>query len=268
MREAVRILFTIPNFITAGSGRAMLNIIKRLDKDKFAPAVCVMRKGGSVDKEVEAMGIPFIEAAFTVPARPYLSLPFRAWKAARMFRPYRFELWHSFHYADDYTEPLIARLSGARAWVYTKKNMNWDRRSWHLRTLFATRVVAQNTDMLRKFFGSRLTYPKVRLVPRGIDTFRFCMETTPTRRHLLGIPFDQFVVGCIAHLVPLKGHPTLLRAIARVPNAQLLIAGRSMDQEYAGLLSRMVDELGITGRTRRSRAPNTAAGGRLWGRPA
>ena len=39
----IRILFTIPNFITAGSGRAMLNIIERLDRRRFAAAVCVMK---------------------------------------------------------------------------------------------------------------------------------------------------------------------------------------------------------------------------------
>lgn len=108
MSEPVRILFTIPNFITAGSGQVMLNIIRRLDREKFAPAVCVSRNGGRLAKEVEKLGIPLIEAAFTVTARPYLSLPFRAWKAARVFRPYGFELWHSFHYTDDYTEPIAS----------------------------------------------------------------------------------------------------------------------------------------------------------------
>jgi putative ABC transport system permease protein len=37
MNEPLAILFTIPNFITAGSGRAMLDIIERLDRQKFAP---------------------------------------------------------------------------------------------------------------------------------------------------------------------------------------------------------------------------------------
>jgi hypothetical protein len=41
------ILFTIPNFITAGSGRVMFNILTRLDKQKFTPYVCVCRKGGN-----------------------------------------------------------------------------------------------------------------------------------------------------------------------------------------------------------------------------
>ena len=34
----IRILFTIPNFLTAGSGAALLNIVERLDRSRFAPA--------------------------------------------------------------------------------------------------------------------------------------------------------------------------------------------------------------------------------------
>ena len=131
MSEPVPILFTIPNFITAGSGRAMLNIIQRLDKNRVAPSVCVLRKSGDLDREVEGMGIPLLEAPFVIPARPYASLLWRARQAAGPFRAGRYRLWHSFHYADDYTEAIIARMAGARAWIYTKKNMNWGRRAWY-----------------------------------------------------------------------------------------------------------------------------------------
>ena len=243
MREAVRILFTIPNFITAGSGRAMLNIIERLDKNRFEPAVCVMRKGGSLDREVEALGIPFIEAPFTVTARPYATLPLRAWKASRAFRPYGFDLWHSFHYADDYTEPIIARLSGARAWVYTKKNMNWGHRSWHLRTLLATRIAAQNTDMLREFFASRLTHRKTRLVQRGVNTNRFCAAAVPASKAM-----QQVVASCVAQLLPVKGHPTLLNAISRISEVELLIAGEPLDKNYASSLKDLTVKLQLKDR--------------------
>jgi glycosyltransferase involved in cell wall biosynthesis len=247
MSEALRILFTIPNFITAGSGRAMLNIIERLDRERFAPAVCVMRKGGDLDREVERLGIPFIEAPFTVPARPYQSLPLRAWRAARAFRPHRFDIWHSFHYADDYTEPIIARLSGAKAWVYTKKNMNWRQRSWHLRTLFATRVAAQNTDMLRDFFSHPRSAKKTNLIPRGVDIERFRPGAAPrlALRESLDLKPETVVVGCVAQLVPVKGHPTLLHALARVPDVRLLIAGEPLDQEYASSLTDLTRQLGI-----------------------
>jgi glycosyltransferase involved in cell wall biosynthesis len=246
----IDILFTIPNFITAGSGRAMMNIVERLDPGRFAPAVCVMKRGGPLDREVERLGIPFIEAPFTVPARPYHSLPVRAWRAARPFRAGRFHLWHSFHYLDDYTEPIIARMAGTRAWVYTKKSMNWRRRAWTLRTMMAGQVAAQNSEMMRDFFGGRWFARKARLIPPGVDTGLY-HPGVPPRLGLRGrcvVRADSVVVGCVAHLVPVKGVGTLIRAAARVPSAHLLIAGRPTDREYADSLVRLTADLGIAER--------------------
>jgi glycosyltransferase involved in cell wall biosynthesis len=241
----IPILFTIPNFITAGSGRAMLNIVQRLDSKKYAPAVCVLQKGGSLDLEVGRTGIPLIEAPFTVSAKPYSGLIHRARNAAQVFRGYGFQLWHSFHYSDDYTEPVIAHFSGARAWVYTKKNMNWGRRSWYIRTLLANRVAVQNSDMMRDFFSGPFFRGKARPVARGVDTELFHPDVLPKLRlrEKYGLSKEQIVVGCVAHLLPVKGHPTLLEAVSRVPNVRLLIAGKHLDEEYSKVLERQVEDL-------------------------
>ncbi|MGO8763464.1 MAG: glycosyltransferase [Desulfobaccales bacterium] len=250
MIEPVPILFTIPNFITAGSGRALLDILERLDRRRFAPSVCVLKKGGNLAKEVESLGIPLLEAPFAIPIRPYASLLRRAWQAARLFKAGRYRLWHSFHYSDDYTEPIIARMAGARAWIYWKKNMGWGSRAWYIRTLLATRIIALNTDMMRGFFAPRIFARKARLVPLGVDSSLF-HPGIPARlniRRRSHIPSEAIVVGCVAHLVPIKGYPTLLQALARVPDLHLLIAGQPLDQEYAASLENLVQSLGIQDR--------------------
>lgn len=242
----VPVLFTIPNFITAGSGRAMMNIIERLDRDRFAPAVCVLRKGGSLDAEAERVATRFLEAPFTLEARPLASLAYRAWKAAQPFRRYRFALWHSFHYLDDYTEPLIARMAGARAWIYTKKNMGW-RRSWYVRSLLARRVAAQNTDIMTRFLDRPALRGRGRLIPPSVDASQYSPEV-PSRlqmRRKLAIGEDQVVVACVAQLVPVKGHPTLIRAAARHPGLHLWLAGSPLDQEYTRSLEALIRELNL-----------------------
>ncbi len=250
MSAPIHILYTIPNFETAGSGRALLNIVARLDRDRFAPAICVQRRGGHLEAEIEKLGIPYLEAPSTVSARPLATLPLRARKASLPFRGRGFALWHSFHYLDDYTEPLVARFAGARAWVYTKKNMSWNRRSWHLRTLFSTRVAAENTDMLRDFFATPLFRRRSVLVPRGVDTDRFRPDT-PKRlglREKLGVPSGAAVIGCVAQLVPVKGHPTLLEALSGVPGARLWLAGKELDLEYGAQLRHQVRQAGLEDR--------------------
>ena len=248
----IRILFTIPNFITAGSGGAMLNIVRRLDRRLFAPAVCVLKKGGALDAAVEEMGIPFLEAPMLVEPRPLWSLRRRVRQAAAVFRPHSFQLWHSFHYTDDYTEPLVARAAGARAWVFTKKNMGWNRRSWLLRSILASRIAAQNTDMLRSFFGGWFFREKAALVPRGVDTERFRpgLRKGFALRERLGFPPEAIVAGCVAHLVPVKGHPTLLEAVAQVPGLCLVIAGRALDERYSKGLVESVEQSGMGERVR------------------
>jgi glycosyltransferase involved in cell wall biosynthesis len=248
----VRILFTIPNFITAGSGGAMLNIVKRLDRREFAPAVCVLKKGGALDAAVDEMGIPFLEAPMLVAPRPLWSLGGRVLRAAALFRPYDFQLWHSFHYADDYTESLIARAAGARAWVFTKKNMSWNRRSWLLRSILASRIAAQNTNMLKEFFLGPLFRGKTSLLPRGVDTERFRpgVRHGPAFRAGFGFPPGAVVACCVAQLVPRKGHLTLLEAVARVPGLCLVIAGASLDERYAKNLIETIAQAGLGERVR------------------
>ncbi len=247
MSAPVKILFTIPNFITAGSGRAMLNVVERLDRTKFEPSIAVLKRGGKLEAEIERRGISLLELQFTLNARPYHTLRGRVSAAAAPFKEHGFALWHSFHYADDYTEPLIARAAGARGWIYTKKNMNWHARAWHLRSLLARRIAAQNTDMMREFFAGIAYRAKTRLVPRGVDVAAFS-PSVPARlklREQLGIPASATVVTSVAQLLPVKGHPVLILAAASVKNTHLLLAGGDEKSEYADSLRGQVKRHGV-----------------------
>lgn len=228
----------------------MLNIVERLDRQIFSPAVCVSQRGGKLAQEVEGLGIPFIEADFTVSPKPYATLLSRIWTAAKVFRPYHFKLWHSFHYSDDYTEALIARFSGAKAWIYTKKNMGWGGRAWKMRSLFASAIAVQNSDMLTNFFSHSLYKRKTMLLPPGVDTKNFHPNLKPVLnlRSGLGINKDEIVIACVAELVPVKGHPYLLKAMAMLPNAHLILAGRPSDVIYTQQLHQLVGDLGISNR--------------------
>lgn len=228
----------------------MVNIIQGLDQDRFTAAVCVSKLGGKLDDVVRGMGIPLIEVPFMVPAKPYRSLYACARAAARVFKPYGFDLWHSFHYGDDYSEPIITRLSGAKAWVYTKKNMNWHQNAWYMRSLLASGIAAQNTDMLKDFFNRWPLRSKVRLIPRGVDTNQFKPNAVDREayRVALHLPPSAVLVGLVAHLVPVKGHTLLIDAASKCSNVHLLFAGRSNDTAYLAQLQAQADKLSLSGR--------------------
>jgi glycosyltransferase involved in cell wall biosynthesis len=182
--------------------------------------------------------------------RPFFSLPFRIVTAALCFRRYRFEIWHSFNWSSDFTEPIIAWLSGAK-WIYTKKNMNWNRRAWRVRTRLASRVVARNSTMLKTIFANPNFRQKARLVRGGVDTSRFLpradnefQQGAPAARN------ERFAVLCAAHLVRVKGQDYLIRAIAATPGVELWLAGRPVDPTYANELISRAQRLGLNSRLR------------------
>lgn len=242
-----KLLFTIPNFITAGSQYVVLDILRRLDRSNFDPIVCVLKRGG-IDYQVEELEVPIIERQFIIPTRPRSTLLWRTRKAASQFADLQSDIWHSWHYLDDYTEPLIAYQSGARHWIYTKKNMSWGGNSWWLRSLLARRIVAMNPLMLSSFFASPLFRYKTALVPIGIDTRRFqplSSMATASWRTALSVPAHAVVVGCVANLVPIKDHFTLIRAIALAKSRpHLILVGRG-DEAYIRQLQRLGHELDL-----------------------
>ena len=228
----------------------MVNILKRLDRDKFAPVVCVSKKGGFLDTEVDKLGLPFIEAEFTVPLKPYTGLYSRARRAAQVFRPYQFVLWHSFHYADNYSEPIIAFLSGTKKYIYTKKGMGWGSRAWTLKSFLSTRIIVDNSEMPHLMFDRFGLRKKTWLVHHGVETDHYLPGLLPrlNLREQYSIPVSSVIVSIVAHLLPVKGHITLLQAMADVPSAHLLVAGKPLDAAYAGTLHMLVTDLGMNDR--------------------
>jgi glycosyltransferase involved in cell wall biosynthesis len=88
---------------------------------------------------------------------------------------------------------------------------------------------------------------KVRVVLNGIDLHRFDDVPSKTEsRHLLQLPADAPIVGCVAHLSAKKGQEYLLKAVAllkeKFPDLQCLLVGEGVMRED---LTRMADLLGI-----------------------
>ncbi len=213
MSGKIKVLYTIPNFDTAGSGKALLKIASRLDKTLFEPHICCFHDKGEFFKIVESSGIPVHLYPYTTPMIPRIRGFKNAWKISRFLKKGKFDLIHSFHYADDYSEGLAAKLAGIK-WVFTKKNMNWGASSWKLRSKIASGIIAQNTDMIKDFFPG---FKNVGLIGRGVDTSEFKPLAPAT--HLIdefNLPEAAKVILMVANLVPVKGAEVLLEAFNTV----------------------------------------------------
>lgn len=243
------VLLTIPNFVTAGSGRALVNVAERLDPNQFTPVVGVRYTADTpLERRLASSGIEVIEIDLAVPARPYPTLPMRARRAGRVLHDRDIALVHSFDYGDSYTEALAVRSAGAR-YVSTKKNMGWGSRAWFLRSLFSDRIAVQNEEMFRRFFTHPLLRSKTRYVPRGVDIEHF--GSGPERgeaRRRFGLPDDAVVVACVASISSNKNQLLLVRALSDSPDVHLLLAGPVIDSDYRDHLVSVIAESGSTDR--------------------
>ncbi|PIE03004.1 MAG: glycosyltransferase [Acidobacteria bacterium] len=246
----IKILYTIPNFDTAGSGKAMLNIIQRLDKDIFSPEICCFHPRGSFFKMVEDAGFPIHLFQYTAPMKPRIRGLYKVYQIARFLRSIKPDIIHSFHYSSDYSEALAARLAGAR-WVFTKKNMNWggaSKNSWKLRSSLANAIIVQNKDMIDEFYPHS---KKTALIPRGVDLDQFKKSTTGLfSAREFGLPTDTKIIISVANLVPVKGIETLIHSYNNLHTRQkthLLIVGDNKN-EYGEELKKLVNDLSLNHR--------------------
>lgn len=237
----VRILFTIPNFLTAGSGREMFNVIERLDKNTFEPFIAVSQAGGVLYEEILKKGYPIITEKFCAEEhKSTFNKVASAVLLSRKFRPYRFQIWQSFNWSSDYTEALVARFAGAK-YVYVKKNMNWDRLAWKVKSQLSTAIVARNTTLINGPLGEGRLRNKSYLVPGGVSA-NFNATSMSDWRLRLNIPANATLICCVAQLVKVKDHRTLISAVSKFNDVYLVLAGAERDMEYRSSLQRLIAE--------------------------
>jgi len=134
-------------------------------------------------------------------------------------------------------------------WIYTKKNMNWggsSKNGWRIRTLLASGIIAQNSDMMREFFNGST---KTILIPRGVSTAEFAPKAADLSiKADLGLKPDDRIIISVANLVPVKGIEVLLNAFSdivdQIPDWRIVIVGDNSN-EYGELLKKIVFERGV-----------------------
>lgn len=120
---------------------------------------------------------------------------------------------------------LAARLSGRRA-VWTAHGSDVHTQAvrgearvkapvrWALR--HADRVIAVSREIADLAVGLGARADRVAYVPNGVDPRRFPPTSRADARRRLSLAEDARLVVCVAVLVPVKGHETLLQAWPRV----------------------------------------------------
>ncbi len=235
--KKIKILYTIPNFDTAGSGKVLYDLAKGLDKDKFEVHIACSHNKGVFFNEVEKLALPIHIIQTTCNPKPYFTLYNRLYTFKNFLKQNHFDIVHSWNWSSDWTEILATRLAGAK-YIYTKKAMNWGNIHWKIKSYFANFIITINTEMV-SFFPYKKNQ---KLIPIGVKTdfFNKNLFQKTTNNDTV------FKIITVANLVPVKAIEQIIYAINKLknPTIQFEIIG-DKQTDYAKELQELTNRLNL-----------------------
>src|SRR5690554_5089199 len=98
-----KILYTIPNFKTAGSQYVLLSLIERMDKTFFDPFVCIENYPELVPDSIPAHR----QLLFRWSGKKLRDI----WNFQRLLKKHKIDIVHSWDYKSNYSEALATRFA-------------------------------------------------------------------------------------------------------------------------------------------------------------
>jgi glycosyltransferase involved in cell wall biosynthesis len=229
----IKILYTIPNFDTAGSGKVLYDLAKGLDTNLFEVHIACHHKQGSFYKEIEKLGLKIHILPTVQPLRPYTTFISRITPFKKFVKINKFDIVHSWHWSSDWSEVVAVRFGGAK-YVYTKKAMSWGNVHWKIKIFLSHFIITLNPEM-RDFFS----YKKYQqLIPLGLDMNVYSPDLFEIKEST-GI----FKIITVANLVAVKGIEVLIEAIKLLNKSEIRLEIIGDDTtEYSNQLKRMVSD--------------------------
>jgi sugar transferase (PEP-CTERM/EpsH1 system associated) len=237
---SIRIMHVVDQLGKGGLENGLVNLIERMDSARFEHVVYAIRKlGPNADRlaksrvRVICQGKQDSDSRVQVPA------------LVRGIREVRPDIVHTRNWAA--VEAVIAgRWVGSCKVVHSEHGLEAEagakeplRRVWFRRLAYelADRVLSvsgQLRDLHARRTGFRAN--RITVVHNGVDRERFRPDASARlqMRKELGLSDDEFCIGCVGNLFPVKDHMTALRAMETfAPHFErwrLLLAGEGPER--------------------------------------
>jgi glycosyltransferase involved in cell wall biosynthesis len=249
----VPVVFVLDNMRYGGTELNAVRTAALLDRSRFDLRVVCLSGDGPLTERYRALGVP-IE---TLPMKSLYgtSMFVCGYRFVRYLRANKVQVVHAH---DMYSNIFVAawtRLAGTKVVIAS-------RRWWHslpntklrygniaaFRTVDA--VLANSPQVARSVVETEGISPlRINVVPNFVDDAAFAPLSAAERaatREGWGVGADTLAIGCVARLVPVKNHETLIRAFAevrlRVPGSHLVLVG---DGECRSSLEGLAAQIGV-----------------------
>jgi len=235
----IRILHVIDTMLgMGGMEKGVVNLIRGMDPTHFEHVVCVMRSLGSLTDS-----IPRDRAQVICLGETGSGLRFQALGLARQIRAAKPDVVHSRNWGT--IEAVLAgSVLGSCSLVHSEHGMESESPAEPLRRRWLRRLAFQLADQvmsvsyhLRDHYARNTGFAadRIGVIHNGVDTDLFYPrdQKRVITRDQLGIAQDEFCVGIVGRLEPVKDTLTLLRAATAFPDTwgawRILIAGDGSD---------------------------------------
>ncbi|MFC8827744.1 glycosyltransferase [Streptomyces sp. NPDC057137] len=246
----MKVLHVITGLGIGGAEQQLRLLLRQLPTDS---AVVTLTNPGAVARGITADGFPVTDLGIRG-NRDLGALP----RLTRLIRDGRYDLVHTHLYRACVYGRLAARLAGVRTVVATEHSLGAHQiegrpltagaRALYLGSeRLGTATVAVSTTVAHRLRRWGVRRDRIHVVPNGIDVPRFAYDETARQkaRAELGLPADAFVVGGVGRLSTGKRFDTLVRAVAALPAARLLLVGEGPERDR---LRSLATELGAADR--------------------
>ena len=253
MTTATRLLHVVHSLHVGGLENGLVNLLNRLDPERFKQTVCCLTSAGKLAERIEVPGIEIIE--LKMPAEQFR---FPLLRLVKLFHELSPHMVHSRGWPT-VDAVFAARCAGVEHIIHGEHGRehsdvggnNWKRNQ-------IRRLVGHVVDryvIVCDFFRSwlheicRVKSERIVHIPNGVDTEKFRPLDAESReglRYRLGLPPDTLLVGTVGRLDPVKDFPTVMRGFSQIksdfPRVKLVVVG---DGPVKPHLSRLGGELGL-----------------------
>jgi glycosyltransferase involved in cell wall biosynthesis len=236
-----KIFYLISSLAQGGAERHLVELVRRLDPDRFASDICVL-----ADHEHFRCDVPQDQPRYRLRSRVWASPPAlaRLVAALRVARP---QILHTYLNDGNLWGRLAASFTGPRPRIITSvhlDDMSAGYRWVERRLAGRSDCIIAHSRSVERLLVDRLGIARERVVviANGVDPARFFPATPDAKgaaRAAHGVDRDDFVALMAARIAPQKNQDLVVEALARLKAAgalparfRLLLAGRVSSRAY------------------------------------
>jgi len=244
-------MFVVGNFVAGGAERHLLEMWKRLDRERFAIEIACFRAEGQFAPEVRALGLPVHELG--VGRRVYDASGLRGLlRLVARVRDFRPDVIHGYLFGPNLFAVLAGRLCRVPVVAVAKRNVDAfetarQRRVQRFVHRAASHVTAVSEAVAETVVAMGVPRARITVIPNGVDVSRF--DAPPLERRALGAADGEPVIGSVGCLAARKDYGTLIEALARLaerrPAFHAALVG---DGPERAALEALAARLGVSGR--------------------